>query len=202
MSFSYLVLLIYEVTLSDSYSAATQFEGVTKGTMHLGLWHPKGTSIETIVYPDSDHVVDYMDQKITSGVWTFMGCCLTSSFSKKQMALAISTTEAKNDSARKSYQQALWMKQALIDYELNIDDIPIMCENKCAIDLSKNPVQHSHRKHMEIRHLFLRDNVQEGNISIEKVSSEDNIADILTKPLKHEPLNYMHLGLGMMEHVS
>ncbi|GJR07730.1 copia protein [Tanacetum coccineum] len=69
-------------------------------------------------------------------------------------------------------------------------DIPIVYDNKGAIDLSKNPVQHYRTKHIEIRHHFLRDNVQKGNISIEKVSSEDNIADILTKPLKREPFNY------------
>ncbi|GJX48460.1 hypothetical protein Tco_0273650 [Tanacetum coccineum] len=70
---------------------------------------------------------------------------------------------------------------------------------KGAIDLSKNPVQHSRTKHIEIRHHFLRDNVQKGNISIEKVASEDNIADIFTKPLKREVFNYLRLGLGMME---
>ncbi|GJS60370.1 hypothetical protein Tco_0655154 [Tanacetum coccineum] len=122
-----------------------------------------------------------------------MGCCLTSWFSKKQTALAISTTEAEYVSAGKACQQALWMKQALIDYGVRLDDIPIMCDNKGAIDLSKNPVQHSRTKHIEIRHHFLRDNVQKGNISIEKVSSEDNIADILTKPLKREPFNYLRL---------
>ncbi|GJT50006.1 retrovirus-related pol polyprotein from transposon TNT 1-94 [Tanacetum coccineum] len=83
-----------------------------------------------------------------------------------------------------------------------LDNIPIMCDNKWAIDLSKNPVQHSRTKHIEIRHHFLRDNVQKGNISIEKVSSEDNIADILTKPLKREPFNYLRLGLGMMEQID
>ncbi|GJV67628.1 hypothetical protein Tco_1483137 [Tanacetum coccineum] len=56
----------------------------------------------------------------------------------------------------------------------------------CAIDLSKNLVHHSRTKHIEIRHHFLPDNVQNGNISIEKVASEDNIADIFTKPLKRE----------------
>ncbi|GJV57324.1 retrovirus-related pol polyprotein from transposon TNT 1-94 [Tanacetum coccineum] len=166
-----------------------------KGTMHLGLWYPKGSGIETIVYADSDHAGDYVDRKSTSGVCTFMGCCLTSWFSKKQTALAISTTEAEYVSAGKACQQALWMKQALIDYGIRLDNIPIMCDNKGAIDLSKNPVQHSRTKHIEIRHHFLRDNVQKGNISLEKVSSEDNIADILTKPLKREPFNYLRLGL-------
>ncbi|GJT28299.1 retrovirus-related pol polyprotein from transposon TNT 1-94 [Tanacetum coccineum] len=173
-----------------------------KGTTHLGLWYPKGSGIETIVYADSDHAGDYVDRKSTSGVCTFMGCCLTSWFSKKQTALAISTTEAEYVSAGKACQQALWMKQALIDYGVRLDDIPIMCDNKGAIDLSKNPVQHSRTKHIEIRHHFLRDNVQKGNISIEKVSSEDNIADILTKPLKREPFNYLRLGLGMMEQID
>ncbi|GJW72612.1 copia protein [Tanacetum coccineum] len=155
-----------------------------KGTMHLGLWYPKRSGIETIVYADSDHAGDYVDRKSTSGVCTFIGCCLTSWFSKKQTALAISTTEAEYVSAGKACQQALWMKQALVDYGIRIDNIPIMCDNKGAINLSKNPVQHSRTKHIEIRHHFLRDNVKKGNISIEKVSSEDNIADILTKPLK------------------
>ncbi|GKA57471.1 retrovirus-related pol polyprotein from transposon TNT 1-94 [Tanacetum coccineum] len=88
----------------------------TKGTTHLGLWHPKGTGIETVVYANSDHAGDYVDRKSTSGICTFVGCCLTSWFSKKQTPLATSTTEAKYVSAGKACQQALWMKQALINY--------------------------------------------------------------------------------------
>ncbi|GJT53773.1 hypothetical protein Tco_0988827 [Tanacetum coccineum] len=172
-----------------------------KGTTHLGLWYPKGTDIETVVYADSDNAGDYVDPKSTSDICTFMECCLTSWFSKKQTALAISTTKSEYVSARKACQQALWMKQALIDYDVRLDDVPIMCDNKGAIDLSKNPVQHSQTKNIEIRHHFLRDNVQKGHISIEKVPSVDNIVDILTKPLKRESFNYLRLGLGMMEHI-
>nr|GEU32653.1 retrovirus-related Pol polyprotein from transposon TNT 1-94 [Tanacetum cinerariifolium] len=89
-----------------------------KGTTHLGLWYPKGTGIETVVYADSDHAGDYVDQKSTSGISTFVGCCLTSWFSKKQTALAIFTTEAEYVSAGKACQRALWMKQALTDYDV------------------------------------------------------------------------------------
>ncbi|GJT04617.1 hypothetical protein Tco_0839079 [Tanacetum coccineum] len=144
-----------------------------KGTTHLGLWHPKGMGIETIVYANSDHARDYVDRKSTSDVCTFIGCCLTSWFSKKQTALSISTTKAEYVSASKACQQALLMKQALVDYDIQLNDIPVLCDNKGAIDLR--------------------------NISIEKVSSEDNIADILTKPLKREPSNFLRLGLGLME---
>ncbi|GJY75139.1 retrovirus-related pol polyprotein from transposon TNT 1-94 [Tanacetum coccineum] len=147
-----------------------------KGTMHLGIWNPKGSGIETIVYADSDHVRDYVDRKSTSGVCTFMRCCLTSWFSKKQTALAIFITKVEYVSTGKACQQALWMKQALVDYDVRLDDIPTMCDNKGAIDLR--------------------------NISTEKLTSEDNIADILTKPLKHESFNYLRLGLGMMEQID
>nr|GEY14625.1 copia protein [Tanacetum cinerariifolium] len=165
------------------------------------VWYPNGTGIETVVYADSDHAGDNVDRKSTSGICTFVECCLTSWFSKKQTTLAISTTEAKYISAGKACQQALWMKQALIDYDVRLGDVPIMCDNKDAIDLSKNPVQHSRNKRIEIRHHFLHDNVQKGHISIKKVSSVDNIVDILTKPLKHESFKYLCLGLEMMEHI-
>ncbi|GJS57622.1 hypothetical protein Tco_1492596 [Tanacetum coccineum] len=55
-----------------------------------------------------------------------IGCCLTSWFSKKQTALAIFTTKAKYVSAGKACQQAPWMKQALIDYDIRLDDVPII----------------------------------------------------------------------------
>ncbi|GKF94521.1 hypothetical protein Tco_0284221 [Tanacetum coccineum] len=126
-----------EAPKTTHLEAVKRIFGYIKGTMHLRIWYPKGTDIETVVYADSDHAEDYVDRKSTSGICTFLGCCLTSWFSKKQTALAISTIGAKYVSAGKACQQALWMKQALID------DVPIMCGNKGAIDLSKNPVQHS-----------------------------------------------------------
>nr|GEV29116.1 copia protein [Tanacetum cinerariifolium] len=90
-----------------------------KGITHLGLWYPKGSDIETIVYADSDHAGDYVDRKSTSGICTFMGCCLTSYFLKTQPALAISTTEVEYVSVGKACQQAIWMKQALVDYGIS-----------------------------------------------------------------------------------
>ncbi|GJZ29312.1 retrovirus-related pol polyprotein from transposon TNT 1-94 [Tanacetum coccineum] len=144
----------------------------TKYRGMIGLWYPKRTGIETVVYAVFKHAGDYVDRKSTSGICTFVGCCLTFWFSKKQTAFAISTTKAEYVSAVKACQRALWMKQALIDYDVRLDDVLIMCDNKGAIDLSKNPVQHSRTKHIEIHHHFLCDNVQKGHISIEKVSND------------------------------
>nr|GFA53286.1 hypothetical protein [Tanacetum cinerariifolium] len=78
-----------------------------KGTTYLGSWYPKETGVETIVYAKSNRAGDYVNRNSISGVCTFMGCCLTSLFSKKQTALAISTTEAEYVSVGKACQQAL-----------------------------------------------------------------------------------------------
>ncbi|GJU42167.1 retrovirus-related pol polyprotein from transposon TNT 1-94 [Tanacetum coccineum] len=102
----------------------------------------------------------------------------------KQTTLAISTTKAEYVAAGRACQQALWMNQAIKDYDIHYEDVLVLCNYKGAIDLSKNPVHHSRTKHIKIRHHSLRDSVQKGNILMEKVASEDNIADILTKPLK------------------
>ncbi|GJU92549.1 hypothetical protein Tco_1317305 [Tanacetum coccineum] len=83
-----------EVSKTSHLEAVKRIFRYIKGTTHLGLWYPKGTGVETIIFADSDHVGDYVDRKSKSGVWTFMGCCLILWFSKKQTALAISTTKA------------------------------------------------------------------------------------------------------------
>nr|GEY45478.1 retrovirus-related Pol polyprotein from transposon TNT 1-94 [Tanacetum cinerariifolium] len=175
-------LMSTEIKLTKDDEADSVDSSKYQGMIGSLLYLTAGTRIETIVYADSDHADDYVDHKSTSDVCTFMRCCLTSWFTKKQMALAISMTDAEYVSVGKACQQALRMKQALIDYGIRLEDVSIMCNNKGAIDLSKNPVQHFRTKHIEIRHHFLHDNVQKGSISIEKVASEDNIADIFNKP--------------------
>ncbi|GKD10031.1 copia protein [Tanacetum coccineum] len=122
-----------------------QQEGIDFGETYTPVTRCRNHS-----HADYDHARDYVDRKSTSGVCTFMGCCLTSWFSKKQIALSISTTEAEYVSTGKACQQALWMKQALIDYDVKLNDIPVLCDNKGAIDLSKNPILHSRTKHIEI----------------------------------------------------
>ncbi|GKC71858.1 retrovirus-related pol polyprotein from transposon TNT 1-94 [Tanacetum coccineum] len=108
---------------------STKYRGMI-GSTHLGLWYPKGTGIEIVVYVDSDRAGDYVDRKSTSDICTFVGCCLTSWFSKKQTALAISTTKSEYVSAGKACQQALWMKQALIDYDVKMPPITLLDHQK------------------------------------------------------------------------
>ncbi|GJW81437.1 hypothetical protein Tco_0145412 [Tanacetum coccineum] len=114
---------IEAITKTSHLEAVKRIFRYIKGTMHLGLWYPKGSGIETIVYADSDHARDYVDRKSTSGVCTFMGCCLTSWFSKKQTALAISTTEAEYVMYPERPMSTSTMDtQALIHYGLSAEN--------------------------------------------------------------------------------
>ena len=71
----------------------------------------------------------------------------------------------------------------LLDYGVVLEKIPLLCDNESAVKLENNPVQHSRTKHIDIRHHFLRDYVAKNDISLECVRTEDQLADIFTKPL-------------------
>ncbi|KAK9217771.1 hypothetical protein WN943_006399 [Citrus x changshan-huyou] len=168
------------------------------GTINLGLWYPRGTHIDLTCYSDADFAGYKVDRKSTSGTCHFLGHSLVSWFSKKQNSVALSTTEAEYIAAGSCCAQILWMKQTLRDYGIKLDQIPILCDNTSAINLSKNPIQHSRTKHIEIRHHFLRDHVQKGDVVIKFVSTENQLADIFTKPLSEEHFIKIRHELGMM----
>ena len=72
-------------------------------------------------------------------------------------------------------------------------------DNTSAINLSKNPIQHSRTKHIDIRHHFLYDHVQNSNISLEFIDTNNQLADIFTKPLNEERLNFIKHDLGIID---
>jgi hypothetical protein len=75
------------------------------------------------------------------------------------------------------------MKQTLLDYDVVLEKVPLLCDNESAVKIANNLVQHSHTKHIDIRHHFLSDHVAKGDIILEGVRSEDQLTDIFTKPL-------------------
>ena len=119
--------------------------------------------------------------------------------SKKQVSVALSTAEAEYVAAGSCCAQILWIKQQLLDFNLKLERIPIFCDNTSAINLTKNPVLHSRTKHIEIRHHFLRDHVEKGDIVFEHVNTENQLADIFTKPLTTKPFFYIRRELGILD---
>ena len=71
----------------------------------------------------------------------------------------------------------------MLDYEVVLDKVPLLCHNGSAIKLANNPVQHTRTKHIDNCHHFLRDHVAKGDISLENVGTENQLVDIFKKPL-------------------
>ena len=94
--------------------------------------------------------------------------------------------------------QLLWIKQQLKDFGIKTGCIPILCDNTCAMNMAENPIQHKRTKHIDIRHHFLRDNVEKGNIVITFCKTEDQVADIFTKALGRESFQNNRLLLVLI----
>ena len=139
-----------------------------------------------IGFSDVDFVGCRVERKSTSGTCHFLGRSLVSWHSKKQNSVVLSMAEAEYIATGLCCAQILWMKQTLSDFDLSFEHVPVKCDNTSAISISKNPMQHSRTKNIDIRHHFLRDHVQKGDITLEFVSTKDQLADIFTKPLSEE----------------
>ena len=129
----------------------------------------------------------------------FLGPCLVSWETKKQLSVALSTAEAEYIAAASCCAQLLWIRQQLKDFCVDIWCIPIYCDNTSAINIAKNPCQHKRTKHIDIRHHFLRDNVEKGVISMNFYATENQIADIFTKALSREQFERNRLELGLIK---
>ncbi|SOV03186.1 uncharacterized protein UDID_18343 [Ustilago sp. UG-2017a] len=73
----------------------------------------------------------------------------------------------------------------------------ILSDNTGTIQVSKDPAQHWKLKHINTKYHFIRDNVQDGNIKIKYIGTEDNLANIFTKPVGKEALQRACQGLGL-----
>ena len=91
------------------------------------------------------------------------------------------------------------MKQILLDFGVKLDRIPLLYDNESAVKIAKNSVQHSRTKHIDIRHHFLRDHEAKGDISLQGVRSEEQLADIFTKPLDESTFVRLRNELNVLD---
>jgi hypothetical protein len=119
--------------------------------------------------------------------------------SKKQTSVALSTAETEYVDAGQCCAQLLWMRQTLWDFSYNLSKVPLLCDNESAIRLVDNRIEHSRTKHIDIRHHFLRDHQQRGDIDIYHISTENQLADIFTKPLDEKRLCRLCSELNVLD---
>ncbi|GJR53094.1 hypothetical protein Tco_1403615 [Tanacetum coccineum] len=105
---------------------------------------------------------------------------------KDAKSTAISTTEAEYIALSGCCAQVLWMRSQLSDYGFVLNKIPLYCDNQSAIALCCNSVQHSRSKHIDIRHHFIKEQVERRVVELYFVETKYQLADIFTKALPRE----------------
>jgi len=156
-----------------------------KGTASQGLRFVKSNKLELEGYCDSDWGSSVEDRKSISG-FAFQltgGGPLISWKSKKQQCVALSTCEAEYIALTAAVQEAKFLRQLYQDMYGLQENVCIHVDNQGAIALAKNPVQHQRSKHIDIRYHFVRDEIQSGNVRLEYIPTELNVADVFTKPV-------------------
>ncbi|GJS46707.1 putative ribonuclease H-like domain-containing protein [Tanacetum coccineum] len=113
----------------------------------------------------------------------------------QETTFATSTTEAEYVAAANCCGQVLWVQNQLLDYGFNFMNTKIHIDNESTICIVKNPVYHSKTKHIEIRHHFIRDCYEKKLISVEKIHTDLNVADLLTKPFDGPRFNYLVVSI-------
>ena len=113
--------------------------------------------------------------------------------SRKQQSVALSTCEAEYMALAAATQEAKFLRQLFIDMSGNIiDGVLLHVDNQGAIALAKNPIHHQRSKHIDIRYHYIRSEIQRGYVTVEYVPTENNMADILTKPVCRNRLNKLY----------
>lgn len=207
-SLMYLLATAYSVCLIARYmerptemhqACVKRILGYLKGTITLGVLYKK----ERVDYrlegwTDSDYAGDINDRKSTSGYVFKLGTGAVSWSSKKQPIVTLSTTEAEFVAASSCACQAIWLRRILQHLGQTQEECTkLHCDNSSSIKLSKNPIMHGRCKHIDVRYHFLRDLTKDGVVELVHCSTENQIADILTKPLKLDNFSKLRARLGV-----
>ena len=113
-------------------------------------------------YTDADWAGNILDRKSTSGYFTFVGGNLVTWRSKKQKVVALSSAEAEFKGMAKGLCELLWLRRLLTEIGFGPSyKMKLFCDNKAAIDISHNPIQHGRTKHVEVDKHFIRQNLKE-----------------------------------------
>jgi hypothetical protein len=145
----------------------------------------KSFNMKLTGYSDSDWAGDPDDRKSTTGYAFKIGSRIVSWSNKKQPIVSLSSTEVEYKALCSATCEAIWLRWILEDVgeEQKVPTI-IKCDNQSSIKLENNPVYHAKSKHIETHHHFVREKIQSKEIDLVYCNTNDNVADIFTKPLR------------------
>ncbi|KAL0440222.1 UNVERIFIED_CONTAM: Retrovirus-related Pol polyprotein from transposon TNT 1-94 [Sesamum latifolium] len=182
----------------------TYYKQVVGSLMYLTATLPDMKFAEIIdklvAYIDSDYARDVEDKKSTLGYVFLLISGAVSWSSRKQPIVSLSTTKAEFIAVASCVCQAVWLSRVLIKLDLDHKKFTtIFCDSSSIIKLSKNPVTHGRSKHIDVHFHFLRELTKAGNVELVHCDSQDQLADIMTKPLKLDQFLKLQRLLGVCQ---
>ena len=118
--------------------------------------------------------------------------------SRQQKTVSNSSCEAEYIALSEASHEALWLHQFLCEVHLlKPGPTVLLCDNNGAKALSSDPTHHSRSKHIDVRHHFVCERVEDGSLAIWRVPGHDNVADIFTKALPHPDFTCLWPYLGL-----
>ncbi|XP_073137296.1 secreted RxLR effector protein 161-like [Henckelia pumila] len=173
------------------YIKATTSTGLIYGNL-------QNTEDGLVGYVDADYAADIDRIRSISGYTFMFNGCVVSWKATLQAIVALSTTEAEYVAITEAAKEGIWLKGILTELMRERVGVKVYTDSQSALHLTKNPMPHERTKHIDIRLHFIRDLVEQGKIDMQKISTEDNPADMLSNPvpimkLQHF-LNQMNIG--------
>ena len=169
---------------SPHYAAILMILRYLKGTIFDGLHFSSHSSLTLQAYSDADWADDPTDRRSTTGYCFLLDDSLISWRSKKQTVVACSSTEAEYRALEATTAELIWLRWLLQDLGVDCSTATkLHCDNRSAIQIAHNDVFHERTQHIEIDCHFIRHHLLQGTLTLQSISSQDQLADIFTKPL-------------------
>ncbi|KAJ0727195.1 putative RNA-directed DNA polymerase [Helianthus annuus] len=195
----------------NHWTAVKRILRYLKGTTDLGLRirHDSGSILHAFTdvhwtnsvqaYSDSDWAGCPVDRRSTGGFAIYLGSNLVSWIARKQRTVSRSSTESEYKALADTVAELIWLKALLRELGIAKNYSPTLwCDNLGATFLSANPVFHARTKHVEVDYHFVREQVAQGNLHVKFIATNDQIADVFTKPLSSQRFQFLRSKLQVV----
>ena len=172
-----------------------------KGTINFAMLYRRGEESNLRGFTDADWAADAHDRKSTTGYVFFLGNTPITWNSRKQPTVALSSTESEYMAITEGAKEAVWLRRLLSEIHAINAHTPttIHGDNQDSLNLAHNPIFHGRTKHIEIKHHFIREKIQTGEIDLKFTPTSEQLADILTKALGRTAFERLREQLGLVQ---
>jgi histone deacetylase 1/2 len=172
--------------MEEHWKAVKRILWYLKGTIGHGLlFKPAATpsKFNLTAFSDADWASDPNDRRSTSAACIYLGPNLVSWWSKKQLLVARSSTEAEYRSLAQAVAEVLWLQSLLCELKIQFNIPLVLCDNQSTVALAHKSVIHARSKHMELDIFFVREKVLSKVLIVSHIPAQHQYADLLTKAL-------------------